>query len=262
MRIALTGASGIFGGFLLAAARARGHRVVTLGGDIPWRLGQAVDLGGFDALIHAAFAHLPGRYRGGEGDDPQGFTAANLTGSLRLWADSRAVPRRLFISSRAVFDALPAGTLLAEDRPPAPASLYGRVKAEAEAALLAQGGAVLRATGLYGPGRAGEKWAPLFAQAAAGAAPAPRRATEVHAADAARAALLILEAGAGGAFHASDLLLDRRQLIAARAEAIGRPLPLPAADDGPVSVLDCKRLESLGWRPGGWPQLGATLARL
>ena len=75
-------------------------------------------------------------------------------------------------------------------------------------------------------------------------------------------ALLILEAGVRGAFHASDLLLDRRQLIAARAEAIGRPLPLPAADDGPVSILDCKRLESLGWRPGGWPQLGATLARL
>lgn len=262
MRIALTGASGILGGFLLEAARASGHQVVALGADIPWRLGQGVDLTGFDALIHAAFAHLPGRYRGGEGDDPQGFTAANLTGTRRLWDDSRAVPRRLFISSRAVFDALPAGTALAEDRSPAPASLYGRVKAGAEAALLAQGGAVLRATGLYGPARAAEKWAPLFAQAEAGQPPAPRRASEVHAADVARAALLILEAGAAGAFHASDLLLDRRQLIAARAEAIGRPLPLPAADEAPVSVLDCRRLASLGWRPGGWPQLGATLAGL
>lgn len=262
MRIALTGASGIFGGFLLAAARARGHQVTTLGGDIRWRLGQVVDLAGFDALIHAAFAHVPGRYRGGEGDDPRGFIGANLTGTRQLWEDSRAVPRRLFISSRAVFDALPAGTALAEDRPPAPASLYGRVKAGGEAGLLAQGGAVLRATGLYGPGRAGAKWAPLFAQAEAGHAPAPRRATEVHAADAARAALLILETGAAGVFHASDLLLDRRQLIAARAEATGRALPLPAADDAAVSVLDCRRLAALGWQPGGWPLLGATIAGL
>ncbi len=262
MRIALTGASGILGGFLLEAARSSGHNVVTLGGDMPWRLGQPVDLTGFDALIHAAFAHQPGRYRGGEGDDPQGFIAANLTGTLRLWQDSRAVPRRLFVSSRAVFDALPAGTPLEEARSPAPASLYGRVKAEAEAALLAEGGAVLRATGLYGPGKAGEKWRPLFAQAESGRTPAPRRAGEVHAADTARAALMILEAEASGAFHASDLLLDRRQLIAARAEAIGRPLPLPAADEAPVSLLDCRRLKSLGWRPGGWPQLGATLAGL
>lgn len=262
MRIALTGASGILGGFLLEAARSSGHHVVTLGGDIPWRLGQPVDLTGFDTLIHAAFAHQPGRYRGGEGDDPEGFIAANLTGTRQLWDDSRAVPRRLFISSRAVFDALPAGTALAEDRSPAPASLYGRVKAEAEAALLAQGGAVLRATGLYGPGKAGEKWAPLLRQAEAGQPPTPRRATEVHAADTARAALLILQAGASGAFHASDLLLDRRQLIAAWAEAIRRPLPLPAADAAPVSILDCRRLMSLGWRPGGWPRLGATLAAL
>lgn len=261
MRIAITGASGIFGGFLIAAARGAGHQVVAPGPG--WRLGARTDLSGVDALIHAAFHHVPGRYRGGEGDDPAAFVAANQDGTLRLWDQARDVGRVLFISSRAVFDALPDGTPLPEALPPAPASLYGRVKAAGEAAILARpGGAVLRATGLYGPGAAGAKWAGLFAEADAGRAPAPRRATEVHAADAARGALMILEAGAEGAFHASDLLLDRRDLIAARAEAIRRPLPLPARDDRAVSVLDCARLRALGWRPGGWPQLGAVLAGL
>ena len=62
MRIALTGASGLVGRFLLCAFRAEGHQVETLPG---WRLGQPAPLDGCEALVHAGFAHVPGRYRGG-----------------------------------------------------------------------------------------------------------------------------------------------------------------------------------------------------
>lgn len=264
MRIALTGASGILGSVLLRHAAAAGHEVVTFGrgGDREWSLGRPADLRGFDALVHAAFQHAPGRYRGGEGDDPEGFIAANLDGTLELWRDAVDVPQRLFMSSRAVFDALPDGAMLYEDMTPQPVSLYGQVKAAAEAALLSQGGAVLRATGLYGSGQAGEKWRKLFAEAAAGCVPEPRRATEVHVEDVSAAVLLILTKSAKGCFHASDILLDRRDLIAAWAEASGLDLRLPAKDSRQPSTLDCSRLRNLGWQPSGWARLGAVLAGL
>ena len=68
------------------------------------------------------------------------------------------VGRVVFLSSRAVHDARPAGTPLPDGTPVAPQSLYGRVKAEAEAGLAALDGAgfrtaSIRATGIYGPGR-------------------------------------------------------------------------------------------------------------
>ena len=134
MRIALTGATGIVGGFIALAARAAGHELNPLPG---FRLGQVPDLTGHDALIHAAFAHEPGRYRGGEGDDPARFRRLNLDGSIRLFqaAAEAGVGRIVFLSSRAVHDGHPPGTRLTDDLPPAPTTLYGEVKAGAEAAL-------------------------------------------------------------------------------------------------------------------------------
>ena len=49
-----------------------------------YKLGERPDLAGIGAVVHCAFAHVPGRYRGGEGDDPEGFRRANLDGSLAL----------------------------------------------------------------------------------------------------------------------------------------------------------------------------------
>ena len=85
MRIALTGASGIVGGFVLRAARAAGHHVTPLDRSTGFHLGDAPDLSGHDALIHCAFAHAPGRYRGGEGDDPDTFLRLNRDGTFRLF---------------------------------------------------------------------------------------------------------------------------------------------------------------------------------
>lgn len=262
MRIALTGASGLVGRFLLCAFRAEGHQVETLPG---WRLGQPAPLDGCAALVHAGFAHVPGRYRGGEGDDPQRFVALNRDGSLRLFEEAKAqgVGQVVFLSSRAVHDARPAGTPLPDGTPVAPQSLYGRVKAEAEAGLAALDGAgfrtaSIRATGIYGPGP-GHKWEGLFADYLAGRPVAPRKATELHGDDLSAAILLILARGARGAFNASDLLLDRHDLLAEVQRLTGCPHPLPPRADGPVSVMSCERLTALGWRPGGWEKLRDSL---
>ena len=262
MRIALTGASGLVGRFLVRGLAAAGHEIETLPG---WRLGQPAPLEGCAALVHAAFAHVPGKYRGGEGDDPARFVALNRDGSLRLFEDAKAagVGQVVFLSSRAVYDALPAGTPLPDGTPAAPASLYGRVKAEAEAGLAALSGegfatASIRATGVYGPGEV-HKWTGLFADYLAGRPIAPRVATELHGDDLAAAILLILRNGAQGAFNASDLLLDRHDLLAEVQRLTGCPHPPPPGAENAVSVMSCERLAALGWQPGGWDALRASL---
>lgn len=264
--IAVTGATGLVGRFIVARLRAAGHRIDPLSG---WRLGDPAPLAGCDALIHAAFAHLPGRYRGGEGDDPAGFIAANLEGSLRLFDDARraGVRQVVFLSSRAVYDGLPPGTSLPDGTTPRPDSLYGRIKLQAETALVGMTApdfatASLRATGIYGPGP-GHKWTGLFADFLAGRTVSPRIGTELHGDDLAAAILLILKAGGQGAFNASDLVLDRRDLLAGVARLTGCTHALPdRADRSSLSVMGCARLADLGWRPGGMDRLCADLPRM
>src|SRR5690606_10608001 len=229
------------------------------------RLGQPAPLEGCEALIHAALAHVPGRYRGGGGADPASLIALNRDGWLHLCEQALAagVVGVVFLSWREVYDALPARTPLPDGPPPAPHSLYARIKAEPEAGLaaLARPGfaaASLRATGIYGPGQ-NHKWTGLFADYLVGNPVAPRIGTELHGDDLAAAALLILGRGATGAFNASDLTLDRRDLLAEIRRLTDCPHPLPDRATTPVSAMSCERLTALGWRPGGWPLLRKTL---
>ncbi|MGC9370943.1 MAG: NAD-dependent epimerase/dehydratase family protein [Paracoccaceae bacterium] len=277
MRLAVTGGTGLVGRFLVEGALAAGDAVTVLTrsappagffsapvAHLPYALGDAPPLDGVDALVHCAFLHAPGRYRGGEGDDPTGFIRANLDGSIRLFeaAKSAGVSRVLFLSTRAVYGGYPPGTSLSEDMEPRPDTLYGEVKWQAEQALdaLAAPGfatASLRATGVYGPAGPGErhKWADLFDDFLAGRAIAPRRGTELHGQDLAAAARLLLRSGETGPFNASDLLLDRHDLLARVAALTGCPHPLPARADTPVSAMSTDRLHALGWRPGGMQRL-------
>jgi len=277
MRVGVTGATGLAGRFIVAALKERGAEVTALGrrpvpGLVhrPFALGARPDLTGLDVLVHAALAHQPGRFRGGEGDDPEGFRAANLDGTRALFEAARAdgVGRVIFLSSRAVFDGYPPGTALAETLAPRPTTLYGEVKAGGEAVLTALAGpgfapVILRATGIYGapaPGSA-HKWQELFRRFLGGGTPAPRRASELHGIDLADAVTRLLS-GPACTFHASDIIIDRHDLLAEVARLTGCTTPLPAPDDRPLSVLEAGRLSALGWRPGGRARLAATLPGL
>ena len=286
MRIAVTGATGLVGHPVAAALLAAGHQVTALGrapsslaaaGFIPYDLaGEPPPLAGHDALVHIAFSHVPGRYRGGEGDDPEGFSVRNLAGSLRLFGAAQAagVRRVLFLSSRAVYGTHPPGTILTEDLPPRPDTLYGQLKLDAETGLATLrsaglGVASLRATGVYGPpvpGRA-HKWHDLFAGFARGEALPPSIGTEVHAADLAAAVGLLLtapaEALAPATFNVSDFILDRRELLEAfaRHSGIRGTLP-PNSDPATVNPMSTDRLRALGWKPRGHGALDSVLTRL
>ncbi|WP_095589629.1 NAD-dependent epimerase/dehydratase family protein [Actibacterium ureilyticum] len=281
MRVAITGGTGLVGRFLVQDALAAGDRVTLLSrttpdafagpaAHLPYGLGETPDLKGHDVLIHCAFAHVPGRYRGGEGDDPAGFTRANLDGSIALFQAARdaAVPRVIFLSSRAVYGAYAPGTTLTEDLPPKPDTLYGQVKWQAEQ-WLADAAAhdftpiSLRATGVYGPAGPGQahKWTGLFADYLSGQPIAPRRGTELHGDDLARAVRIARDAPTG-AYNLSDITLDRHDLLALVARETGCTHPLPARSDAPVSAMDCTRMHALGWRPGGMARLRSSLPAL
>ncbi|MFV0358968.1 NAD-dependent epimerase/dehydratase family protein [Tropicimonas sp.] len=286
MRLAVTGGTGLVGRFIVEAALAAGAAVTVMSRNapppgffsapvahLPYDLAGAVQLPeGCDALVHAAFSHLPGRYRDGEGNDPAGFLRTNLDGTLRLFGTARrsGVARLVFVSSRAVYGGYPQGTRLFEDMPPRPDTLYGEVKLEAEAALAAMAApgfqtVSLRATGVYGPAGPGQrhKWQGLFDDFRNRRAIAPRIATEVHGDDLARAVLAVLTgAGAGPAriLNASDIVLDRRDLLAEVQKLAGWTGDLPErADASRVSAMDCTGLRLMGWQPGGIAALHASL---
>ena len=277
MKVALTGASGLVGRSLLRGLVSKGHEVVALGrrpvGGAEWRgwrLGETASLDGCDVLVHAAFSHLPGRYRGGEGGDPEGFLARNRDGSLRLFKEAHAAGpgRVVFLSSRAVYGGYPPGTDLDEHLPPRPDTLYGEMKWAVEQGLSALAGpgfatASLRATGIYGTGP-DHKWRGLFDEFFSGRPIAPRVATELYGDDLSAAVALLLEVPEAAleprSFNASDITLDRRDLLERVVRITGQEGALPErADAGRVSAMRCDRLRALGWQPGGFEALDAAL---
>ncbi|WOI58055.1 NAD(P)-dependent oxidoreductase [Palleronia sp. LCG004] len=271
MRIVLTGATGRAGHPAARHLSRMGHEVTTLGRrpsvlglpHLDWQLGgPCPDLGFADALVHAAFDHVPGRYRGGEGDDAPGFIARNRDGTLRLF-DAVRGRRIVFLSSRAVYGSPPPGTSLPETREPAPDTLYGKMKREVEIAVTDRGGVSLRATGLYGPPRPGKahKWADLFADFSAGRPIAPRVATELHVDDLATAVALALDLEQPQILNVSDIVLDRCDLLGTWGAIHGIAGPLPRrADASSVREMETTRLRALGWTPRGMAGLRDTLA--
>ena len=166
MRILVTGASGQLGGYLLRRLRGAGDAVVAWSGTRPGeRFGVPllpVDLADErsvveafrsarpDVVVHAAAVSAVAQcYR-----EPHRALAINVRASALL-ADlaEQAGARLLLVSTDMVFDGA-KGDYREEDVP-APLSVYGRSKADAERAVLAHGGAVARVSLLFGPGLAG-----------------------------------------------------------------------------------------------------------
>lgn len=292
-RVLVSGGTGFVGRFIVVHLLQAGYEVVVggrtrppdtfFGGPVdfvPLPLDPTIDhRAAFDnvqCFIHAAFQHIPGRYRGGEGDDPEGFRRTNLDGSVRLFETAReqGVERCIFLSSRAVYGAHPAGTVLTEGSACHPESLYGTLKLEAERQLELLDTndfktASLRVTGVYGaPGNgASHKWQTLFDDYLRGRPVAPRVGTEVHGDDVATAVRLVLEAEArrlpASVFNVSDILVDSRTILEIVREITGctNDLPEPAAL-ADFNAMDCDRLRALGWVPGGLPRLRETIEEL
>nr|WP_272211835.1 NAD(P)-dependent oxidoreductase [Marinicella sp. W31]MDC2877722.1 NAD(P)-dependent oxidoreductase [Marinicella sp. W31] len=288
--VLVSGGTGLAGRYIVEECLAAGHRVTVAGrnpppdGMFPPAVGyKPLDLAteqvssdlfaGINVFLHAAFSHLPGRYRGGEGDDPDGFLKRNVDGSIALFEAARkaGVKHCVFLSSRAVFDGYPSGTPLPEALEPNPASLYGKAKLETEMALaaLAEPGFVtvsLRATGIYGD-LYPNKWETLFNRYVAGETIEPRAGSELNGRDLAGAVLAVIRAPipkvSGKALHVTDIVVDNHTILAPLKAALVSPHALPArADHDTVNAMATGRLNALGWRTGGMPLFSASLQTL
>ena len=292
MRAAITGATGYVGRFVVERLAAEGVQIRALRrassnisglpSSVEWTDGGLDRPDSFgpllreaDLLVHAALEHLPGRYRGGEGDDLPKFLSVNVGGSLQLLASARlaGVGRCVVLSSRAVFDGRTAEGPIGDAEPVRPATNYGAAKAALETFVQVWGGegwpvAALRPTGVYGLTEPVEnsKWFGLVGRALRGETVPPRAGGEVHGRDVADAVWRIATAEpfriAGQMFNCSDIVVSTRELVEIVHGVAGASGPFPDLPPPPRNRMDCARLAELGLVFGGQPLLEETVRAL
>src|SRR5713226_1606123 len=179
MRIAVTGASGFLGRYLVRQLAEAGHQLrcwyrpvsdrsgfERIADAIEWLPGALGDetatrelVRGADAIVHAAVEWQGPRNRGRRSHgDADVFLGVNLTGSLRLFQDAfeAGVSRFVFISTCAVHEMILDDRPLDETHPLWPTSHYGAHKAALEKFVHSYGLGhswaicALRPTGIYG----------------------------------------------------------------------------------------------------------------
>ena len=191
--------------------------------------------------------------------DERAYRALYRDGLRRLLERVDA-PRLVFVSSTAVY-AQDAGEWVDEESVAAPTAFNGRVLLEAEAVAREHpGGAVLRLSGLYGPGREA-----LLRRAREARASARRWSNRIHIDDAASAAALLLDvprARAVGTWLGSDdapaLECDVQAWVRSRE---GLPAVAPDSANASGRRVANAHLRGLGWVPE-FPDFRAGYAAL
>jgi nucleoside-diphosphate-sugar epimerase len=298
MKIAVTGATGFLGRYIVRVLSAAGHQLrcwYRAGSDrsgfddvassLEWLPGELGDAGatrqlvdGADAVVHAAVQWQGARNRGSRSHGAaEPFFGANLVGSLQLFetAFEASIPRFVHISSCAVHDVILGDRPLDETHPLWPATHYGAHKAALEAFVhsfgLGQGWPIcaLRPTGIYGlahPPR-NSRWFDLVGQVLRGEPiDTPRGGKEVHVNDVARAVELLLAVDAkqliGQSFNCYDRYVAEEEVARIAKALTGSASIISNLNRGPKNQIDTAKLRSLGMTFGGEPLLHQTVQQL
>jgi len=294
MRIAVTGATGFLGRYIVNHLLRQGHACrcwyrpnsdrggfEEVGGRLQWVPGELGDaeatqalVAGAEAVVHAALYRPGAGFRGAEGDLLH-FAEKNVMGTLRLIVAARrgGVGRFVFISTCAVHEVILDDRPLDEAHPLWPTSHYGAHKAAIEKFVhsfgLGEGYGIcaLRPTGIYGLARPIErsKWYDLVQAVKAGKPiTSDRGGKEVHAADVAKAVgiLLTAEGVAGQAYNCYDMYISDQQVAAIARRLCGSRSPIAEGNTGPKHQIVTDKLRKLGMTFGGTTLLEETVGQL
>lgn len=294
MQIAITGATGFLGRYLVGHLAGRGHRCrcwhrsgsdrsgfEAVSDHVEWVQGDLGDppsartlVAGCDAVVHAALDRPGMGFRGAEGDLVE-FAERNVLGTIRLIEAARQadVARFVFISTCAVHEVILEDRKLDEAHPLWPTSHYGAHKAAIEKFVHGYGLGngydicALRPAGIYGLARpaARSKWFDLV-QAVQRGEPIdePRGGKEVHAADVAKAVEILLSAEgiAGQAYNCYDRYIAQQEVAEIAKRLTGSTSVIEKRNKGAKHQIDTSKLRDLGMTFGGCALMEETVRQL
>ena len=294
MRIAVTGATGFLGRYIVRRLARAGHHCVcwkrdtsdtggfdNVQGNITWQAGELADVkaastlvDGCDAVVHAALYRTTATFRG-SGEQLPLFLEKNVIGSIQLMhsAIESGVDRFIYISSCAVHEKILNDRPLDETHPLWPTSHYGAHKAAVEKFVHSFGFGqqypicALRPTGIYGVARPihASKWFELVQSVVRGRdVHCARGGKEVHADDVARAVELLLDAEGiqGQSYACYDRYISEWDVAHIAKSIANDSSTIDGQQTRPKNEIVNDKLRALGMQFGGEKLLAETVGEL
>ena len=294
MKVAITGATGFLGRYLVRKMHAMGnscrcwfrsekncYRPENDGATLEWIHGELGDsqacselLEGCDAVIHSGLHRTGQSFREGTGDVTE-FVQKNVVGTIQLIESARKarVSKFVFISTCAVHEKILDDRPLDESHPLWMTTHYGAYKAAIEQFVHSYGFGIgfpicaLRPTGIYGLHHQPQqsKWFDLVKRIADGEeVECSRGGKEVHAADVADAVDLLLhkQDNAGEVYSCYDRYVSEFDVATLAKELTGSDSKILGKQTRPKNEIVSDKLKGLGFEFGGDSLLQKTIAEL
>ncbi|MEO2012853.1 MAG: NAD(P)-dependent oxidoreductase [Fuerstiella sp.] len=294
MKVAITGATGFLGRYIVRKMHAVGnscrcwfrsekncYEPQKSTDTLEWTHGElgndaACDdlLKGCDAIVHSGLHRTGESFLASEGDVAQ-FVQKNVVGTIQLIEAARraGVRKFVFISTCAVHEKILDDRPLDESHPLWMTTHYGAHKAAVEQFVHSYGFGVglpicaLRPTGIYGrhhePQRS--KWFDLVQRVANGEPFACNGGgKEVHAADVAEAVDILLHShgNAGEVYSCYDRYVSQFEVATIARELSGSDVEIPGTRTAPRHQIVSDKIKGLGMRFGGEQLLKQTIQEL
>lgn len=291
MKIAVTGATGFIGRYLVTHLAQKGYKIRAwkrassdisgLPGAIEWQEGSLTDhesiaqlVDGVDKVVHAAVYRPSGGWSAKEGELPE-YLETNFMGSIHLLNEAvkRDVQKFVFVSTCAVHDKILPDRKLDEAHPLWAKSHYGAHKAAIEKFIHSFGYGVgrpfcaVRPTGVYGVKHdvKASKWFPIIESIVRGEdVTCSRGGKEVHVLDVVKAISLLLDADgvSGESYNCYDRYISEYDVAQIASKITGSKSVIEGESMAPKNQIDNSKIVALGMSFGGTELCESTVSEL